>query len=162
MNEIIEQYESNVRSYCRKWPATFQTSKGPFIYGEDGTRYIDFFDGAGTLNFGHNNDYIKDALISYLQADGVLHGLDTTTSAKVAFIKTFEERILAPRGLNYKMAFPGPTGANANELAMKFARKATGRTDIWAFMGAFHGMTLGAMSVTTEAYARKGAGVPLP
>ena len=95
MNEIIEQYESNVRSYCRKWPATFQTSKGPFIYGEDGTRYIDFFDGAGTLNFGHNNDYIKDALISYLQADGVLHGLDTTTSAKVAFIKTFEERILA-------------------------------------------------------------------
>ena len=162
MNEIIEQYESNVRSYCRKWPATFQTSKGPFIYGEDGTRYIDFFDGAGTLNFGHNNDYIQAALISYLQADGVLHGLDTTTSAKVAFIKTFEERILAPRGLNYKMAFPGPTGANANELAMKFARKATGRTDIWAFMGAFHGMTLGAMSVTTEAYARKGAGVPLP
>ncbi len=162
MNEIIERYESNVRSYCRKWPATFATAKGPFLYAEDGTRFIDFFDGAGTLNFGHNNPYIKQAIIDYLEADGVLHGLDTTTSAKVAFIKTFEERILAPRGLSYRLAFPGPTGANANELALKLARKATNRTDVWALMGAFHGMTLGALSLTSDGYARTGAGVTLP
>lgn len=162
MNEIIEQYESNVRSYCRKWPATFDTAKGPFLYDVEGTRYIDFFDGAGTLNFGHNNDEIKKPVIDYLMADGVLHGLDTTTSAKVAFIRTLQERILAPRGLSYKCAFPGPTGANANELAFKLARKATGRTDIWALMGAFHGMTLGALSATSDGYARTGAGIPLP
>lgn len=162
MNEIIEKYESNVRSYCRKWPSTFATAKGPYLFDEQGTRYIDFFDGAGTLNYGHNNPQIKQAVIDYLMGDGVLHGLDTTTSAKVAFIKTLEERILKPRGLDYKVAFPGPTGANANELAMKLARKATGRTDIWFLMGAFHGMTLGALSVTSDAYARGGAGIPLP
>lgn len=161
MNEIIERYESNVRSYCRKWPATFATSKGPFMYDEDGNRYIDFFDGAGTLNYGHNNPAIKHAVVDYLMSDGILHGLDMTTSAKAAFIKTLQERILQPRGLDYKVAFPGPTGTNANELALKFARKATGRTEVWALMGAFHGMTLGALALTSDSYSREGAGLPL-
>ena len=161
MNQIIEQYESNVRSYCRKWPATFATSKGPFMYDEDGKRYIDFFDGAGTLNFGHNNDFIKQRLIDYLASDGIIHALDMTTSAKAEFIQTLQERVLEPRGLTYKVAFPGPTGTNANELALKFARKATGRNEVWALQGAFHGMTLGALALTSDSYSRAGAGVPL-
>lgn len=161
MNETIEKYESSVRSYCRKWPATFATSKGPFMYDEEGTRYIDFFDGAGTLNYGHNNPTIKQAVIDYLMGDGIVHALDMTTSAKAAFIETLQTRILQPRGLDYKVAFPGPTGTNANELALKFARKATGRTEVWALMGAFHGMTLGALSLTSDTYSREGAGMPL-
>ncbi|MDO5120212.1 MAG: diaminobutyrate--2-oxoglutarate transaminase [Coriobacteriales bacterium] len=161
MNETIERYESNVRSYCRKWPATFATSKGPFMYDEEGNRYIDFFDGAGTLNYGHNNPFIKQAVVDYLMSDGIIHALDMTTSAKVAFIETLQERILKPRGLDYKVAFPGPTGTNANELALKFARKATGRTEVWALMGAFHGMTLGALALTSDTYSRDGAGLPL-
>ncbi|MBR2682559.1 MAG: diaminobutyrate--2-oxoglutarate transaminase [Atopobiaceae bacterium] len=161
MNEIIEKYESKVRSYCRKWPATFATAKGPFLFDDEGNRYIDFFDGAGTLNFGHNNDFIKQRVIDYLMSDGILHGLDMTTTAKADFIETLQTRILQPRGLNYRVAFPGPTGTNANELALKFARKATGRTDVWALMGAFHGMTLGALALTSDSYSREGAGQPL-
>ncbi|MGW4249663.1 diaminobutyrate--2-oxoglutarate transaminase, partial [Nocardia sp. NPDC004722] len=56
---------------------------------------------------------------------------------------------------------PGPTGANAVEAALKLARKVTGRTGILNFTNAFHGMSLGALSVTGNAAKRAGAGVPL-
>ena len=60
------------------------------------------------------------------------------------------------------MQFPGPGGANAVEAALKLARKVTGRTEVISFTNAFHGMTLGALSVTGNAFYRRGAGVPLP
>ena len=82
-------------------------------------------------------------------------------SAKREFMEFLEHNVLEPRGLNYKMMFPGPTGTNAVEAALKLARKATGRSQVWALMGAFHGMTQGSLALTTESAARKGAGVPL-
>ena len=157
----FEMYESSVRSYCRSFPAVFSRAKGAFMYDEDGKEYIDFFCGAGALNYGHNNDYIKDKLIDYLKSDGVLHGMDMFTPAKRDFLETLQEKILKPRGLNYKVMCCGPTGTNAVEAALKLARKVTGRTNVWAFMGCFHGMSLGALSLTTEAYARNASGVAL-
>ncbi len=159
--EPFESYESEVRSYCRSFPTVFTTAKGPFLYDEDGKKYIDFFCGAGGLNYGHNNDYIKGKIVEYLQSDGVMHALDMYTVPKRDFIEFYEERILKPRGLNYKLQFPGPTGTNAVEAALKLARKVKKRQNIFAMMGAFHGMTLGSIALTTDAAARKGAGVPL-
>jgi len=57
--------------------------------------------------------------------------------------------------------FPGPTGTNAIESALKLARKVKKRNNIFAFMGAFHGMSLGSLALTTEKAARNGAGVTL-
>ena len=161
MEDVFEKYESNVRSYCRKWPVEFTTAKGSIIKDKDGNSYIDFFNGAGALNYGHNNEYIKEKLIEYLLSDGIVHSLDMHASAKREFMEFLEHKVLEPRGLNYKMMFPGPTGTNAVEAALKLARKTTGRTQVWALMGAFHGMTQGSLSLTTESAARKGAGVPL-
>ena len=161
MENIFEKYESNVRSYCRKWPVEMVHAKGSIIKDINGNEYIDFFDGAGALNYGHNPDYIKEKLIDYLQEDGIIHSLDMYTLPKEKFISYFEEKILKPRNLDYKVLFPGPTGTNSIEVALKLARKYTGRQDIWAFTGAFHGMTLGALSLTTEASARNAAGVSL-
>lgn len=161
MENIFEKYESNVRSYCRKWPVEMVHAKGSIIKDINGNEYIDFFDGAGALNYGHNPDYIKEKLIDYLQEDGIIHSLDMYTLPKEKFINYFEEKILKPRNLDYKVLFPGPTGTNSIEVALKLARKYTGRQDIWAFTGAFHGMTLGALSLTTEASARNAAGVSL-
>ena len=62
MKETFEKYESNVRSYCRKWPVEMQYAKGSIYKDVDGNEYIDFFDGAGALNYGHNPDYIKEKL----------------------------------------------------------------------------------------------------
>lgn len=161
MNETFEKYESNIRSYCRKWPVEFVSAKGSIYKDTEGNEYIDFFDGAGALNYGHNPDYIKEKLMKYLESDGIVHALDMYTVPKENFINYFEEKILKPRKLDYKIAFPGPTGTNSIELALKLARKIKQRPYIWAFTGAFHGMTLGALALTTESAARKAAGVPL-
>ena len=158
---VFDKYESEVRSYCRNFPAVFTKAKGSIITAEDGKEYIDFFCGAGALNYGHNNDYIKSRIIDYLESDGIIHSLDMFTSAKRDFIEFFESKVLEPRGFNYKIQFPGPTGTNAVEAALKLARKVKKRNNIFAFMGAFHGMTLGSLSMTTDRDSREGAGVVL-
>ncbi|MGN1451927.1 MAG: aspartate aminotransferase family protein [Eubacteriales bacterium] len=158
---VFERYESEVRSYCRSFPTVFSRAKGSILTDSEGRDYIDFFCGAGALNYGHNNGYIKRRVIEYMENDGVVHALDMYTEAKSDFIEFFEKQVLIPRGLDYKLQFPGPTGTNAVEAALKLARKVTGRSGIFALMGAFHGMTLGALSLTTDAGSRKGAGVPL-
>lgn len=157
----FEQYESEVRGYCRNFPATFSSAKGAWMTDTDGRRYLDFFCGAGVLNYGHNPDRIKQALLGYLMRDGITHTLDMYSEAKERFIDQFNEVILKPRGLHYKFQFPGPTGTNAVEAALKLARKVTGREQVVGFTNAFHGMTLGALAVTGNGFKRAGAGVPL-
>ncbi|MBF6482040.1 aminotransferase class III-fold pyridoxal phosphate-dependent enzyme, partial [Nocardia cyriacigeorgica] len=158
---IFDALESNVRCYCRSWPTVFETAKGAWLRDEEGKDFLDFFAGAGALNYGHNNPILKKALIDYIASDGVTHGLDMSTVAKRKLLETVRDTLLAPRGLDYKVQFPGPTGANAVEAALKLARKVTGRQTVLSFTNAFHGMTLGALSVTGNAAKRAGAGVPL-
>ncbi|AYF79550.1 diaminobutyrate--2-oxoglutarate transaminase [Nocardia yunnanensis] len=158
---VFAELESNVRGYCRSWPTVFDTASGAWLRDESGREYLDFFAGAGALNYGHNNPVLKQALLDYIAGDGLTHGLDMSTVAKRELLESLRERIFQPRGLDYKVQFPGPTGANAVEAALKLARKATGRTEILNFTNAFHGMTLGALSVTGNAAKRAGAGVPL-
>lgn len=159
--KIFEKHESEVRSYCRNFPAVFKTAKGSKMYDSDGNAYIDFLAGAGALNYGHNNEYIKNKVMDYLANDGVLHALDLYTEVKAAFLEKLQGEILAPRGMEYKVMFTGPTGTNAVEAGLKLARKVTGRTGVIALMGAFHGMTLASLALTTDQMSREGAGVPL-
>ncbi len=162
MFNIFEQNESNVRSYCRNFPAKFNLAKNAELFTEDNERYIDFFAGAGAMNYGHNNSYIKNAILEYLSEDTIIHALDMYTVAKEKFIKTFKEKILEPRNLNYKTMFCGATGTNAVEAALKLSRKNKHRSNIIAFAGAFHGMSLGSLALTTDRHSRAGAGVSLP
>ncbi|TWT60715.1 diaminobutyrate--2-oxoglutarate transaminase [Rubinisphaera italica] len=159
--EIFERLESNVRGYCRSFPTVFHTAKGAALVNENGDKYIDFFAGAGALNYGHNPEVLKQKLIEYLTSDGVLHALDMSTTAKRRFLEKFEELILQPRNMDYKIMFPGPTGTNAVEAALKLARKVTGRHNIISFTNGFHGMTLGSLALTGNSGKRAGAGVPL-
>lgn len=158
---VFESLESEVRSYCRGWPTVFQKASGSHLYDENGRAFLDFFAGAGTLNYGHNNPLLKERLITYLADDNLVHSLDMHTVAKRDFLETFQEVILAPRGLDYKVQFPGPAGTNAVEAALKLARKYTGRETIVSFTNAFHGMSLGALAVTGNSMKRSGAGIPL-
>ncbi|MER5964662.1 diaminobutyrate--2-oxoglutarate transaminase [Streptomyces sp. NPDC002057] len=158
---VFETLESEVRSYCRAWPVVFERASGTRLYDEQGRPYLDFFAGAGSLNYGHNNPALKRALLDYIAGDGVTHGLDMSTTAKRAFLETFHETVLEPRALPYKVMFPGPTGTNAVEAALKLARKVTGRQTVVSFTNAFHGMSLGSLAVTGNAAKRAGAGVPL-
>jgi len=150
----FERYESEVRSYIRSFPAIFDTAEGSFLYDDQGRRYIDFFAGAGTLNYGHNNPRITQAMIDHLQRKGIVHGLDKATVAKKNFLLKFVDTILAPRNLEYKFQFTGPTGTNAVETALKLARMVKRRSNIIAFTDGFHGLTMGSLAVTGNAFYR--------
>lgn len=158
---IFENLESEVRSYCRSWPVTFDRASGSRMWDVDGREYLDFFAGAGALNYGHNHPDLRAPLLDYLSSDRVVHSLDMSTVAKGEFLDRFNEVILKPRELDYKVQFPGPTGTNAVESALKLVRKITGRESVISFTNAFHGMTLGSLSVTGNSMKRGGAGIPL-
>ena len=161
MFDVFEKNESEVRSYCRKYPVIFDKGMNSELYSVDGRRYIDFLAVAGSMNYGHNNPEIKDEILTYLQDDHVINMMDMYTSAKEEFLSTFSSKILEPRGLNYKVMCCGPTGTNAVEAAIKLARKNTKRTEVLAFGGGFHGMTLGSLALTTDKVSREGASLPL-
>lgn len=159
--QTFDRLESRVRTYCRSFPAVFDTAEGCRLRAADGSELIDFFSGAGALNYGHNDARMQAKVVEYIQRNGVLHSLDMATVAKREFLERFEAVVLRPRSLEYRIQFPGPTGTNAVEAALKLARKVTGRKNVIFFSHAYHGMTLGALAVTANAQKRAAAGVPL-
>ncbi|MDF2153524.1 diaminobutyrate--2-oxoglutarate transaminase [Vibrio sp. CAU 1672] len=159
--EIFKKQESKVRSYSNNFPVVFQKAKGCWLETKSGERYLDFLAGAGSLNYGHNNPVLKQALLEYIEMDGITHGLDMHSDAKATFLTALQRYILQPRNLNYKVQFTGPTGTNAVEAALKLARKVTGRSNIVAFTNGFHGCTAGALAATGNQHHRQGAGASL-
>lgn len=160
--EIFDQLESNVRGYCRAFPVVFTKAQNALLTDSEGKEYIDFLGGAGTLNYGHNNPKFKQALVDYINSDGMTHGLDMHTNAKQAFLESFQSRILKPRKMDYRVQFTGPTGTNAVEAALKIARKNTGRHTIVSFTNGFHGVTQGSVAVTANQKYKESVGMPLP
>ncbi|PSJ47622.1 diaminobutyrate--2-oxoglutarate transaminase [Zobellella endophytica] len=158
---IFDVMESSVQTYARSFPVVFNQARGVWLHDNKGKRYLDFLAGAGTLNYGHNHPALKEALIEYIQADGIAHGLDMHTSAKAAFLTALQDIILKPRAMEHVAQFTGPTGTNAVEAAMKLARKVTGRNNIVAFTNGFHGVSLGALAATGNQHHRGGAGTVL-
>jgi len=158
-NSIFDRRESEVRSYCRGFPTVFTEARGSEMTAANGRRYIDFLAGCSSLNYGHNDPDMKAALVEHIAGDGLAHALDLHTDAKGELLEAFERHILGPRGMDHKVMFTGPTGANAVEAAMKIARKVTGRTNIIAFTNGFHGVTMGALAATGNGYHRGGAGM---
>ncbi|QFT61841.1 diaminobutyrate--2-oxoglutarate transaminase [Roseivivax sp. THAF30] len=156
---VFERRESEARSYCRSFDTVFTKAVGSEMTDEAGTTYIDFLAGCSSLNYGHNDPDMKQALVSHIADDGIAHGLDMYSVEKAAWLEAYENIILKPRGMDdYKIMMTGPTGTNAVEAAMKLARKVTGRRNIITFTNGFHGMTMGALSLTGNASKRAGAG----
>lgn len=158
---VFERRESRVRSYAQSFPTKFTSAQGARVTDESGQEYIDFLAGCSSLNYGHNHPDLKKVLLDYISGDGIAHGLDMETEAKEGCLEALEQNVLRPRGLDYVVQFPGPTGANAVEAALKVARKVTGRSNVIAFTNGFHGCTLGALSLTGNSHQRGASGLPL-
>ena len=156
--QILERMESEVRTYSRSFPIVFTKAQGARLTAEDGREYIDFLAGAGTLNYGHNHPKLQEALVEYITSNGIVHGLDMWTAAKRDYLETLEEVIFKPRGLDYKVHLPGPTGTNATEAAIRLARVAKGRHNIVTFTNGFHGVTMGALATTGNRKFREATG----
>ncbi len=159
--KIFDRMESEVRGYIRSFPVIFSQARGSLLIDDTNKEYVDFFSGAGTLNYGHNNPALKERLIEYLNTDGIVHGLDMATEAKKYFLETVERVLLKPRNWRYTLQFTGPTGTNAVEAALKLARQVKGRQNIVSFTHGFHGVSGGSLAVTANAKFRKAAGVAL-
>ncbi|OKH89945.1 diaminobutyrate--2-oxoglutarate transaminase [Thalassospira sp. TSL5-1] len=158
---VFDRLESEVQSYARSFPVTFDKAEGAWLTDTDGNRYLDFLAGAGSLNYGHNNPVLQEALIDYIKSNGITHGLDMHSSAKEKFLTAMEEKLFKPRNMEYKIQFTGPTGTNAVEAALKLARRVKGRENVISFTNGFHGVTLGALAVTGNEHHRGAAGVSL-
>lgn len=142
--------ESSVCYYKKIFPAIFSYGEGVFVYDSLGKSWYDFFCSAGSLNYGHNHPYLKSKLINYIEENGVVNTLDINTSEKINFLQSLQQILFNPRKLNYNCQFCGPTGANSVEAAIKLSRKVTGRKQIIAFTNSFHGMSAGAISVSSS------------
>ncbi|MDB5798521.1 MAG: putative aminobutyrate--pyruvate aminotransferase protein [Paucimonas sp.] len=151
----FEDCESQVRSYCRHFDDLFARGKGSILFNVDGRAFLDFWSSAGSVNYGHNPERLKERLLDYLQGDGLCAGLDLHTVAKASFIQAFHDHILRPRKLDYRLQFTGPTGTSVVESAVKLARKFTGRRVIAAFTNGFHGMSSTSLGLTGNRLQRQ-------
>jgi diaminobutyrate-2-oxoglutarate transaminase len=150
-----DKLESEVRYYSRIFPARIRSAVGALLRDVHGREWVDFFAGAGALNYGHNQPEMKARVLTYLESNGIVHSLDMDTEARSEFIHKFDGVVLAPRHLSYRIQFTGPTGTNCVEAALKLARKVTGRSTVAAFTGAFHGVSLASLAVTASADKRQ-------
>ncbi|MGH3881908.1 MAG: diaminobutyrate--2-oxoglutarate transaminase family protein [Pseudonocardiaceae bacterium] len=148
-----EALESNARSYPRRLPIAVRRAEGALVEDVDGNVYLDFLCGAGVLSLGHSHPEIVAAVQAQLST--FVHGLDLPTPAKDRFTEL--QLSMLPEQMRDRMRvhFCGPTGANAIEAAIKLCKIATGRGEIIAFQGGFHGSTAGAMAVTADLHPKK-------
>ncbi|MGH2851292.1 MAG: diaminobutyrate--2-oxoglutarate transaminase family protein [Solirubrobacteraceae bacterium] len=155
-----EERESSARTYPRRLTIAPRRGVGSYIEDVDGNVFIDFLTGAGVMALGHSHPELIEATERQL---GLLtHGLDFPTEIKDEFIST-QLSLLPPEMRNTtKIAFCGPTGANAIEAAIKLCKIATGRAEIIAFQGGFHGSTHGAMAVSSLVSQREGVANTMP
>lgn len=141
------RFESNVRSYPRKLPLAIAKAQGVWVTDVEGKRYLDCLAGAGTLALGHNAPEVIESLTRFLASGTPLHTLDLTTPVKDRFSEALLA-LLPGQGREYCLQFCGPSGADAVEAALKLAKTLTGRSNLIAFSGGYHGMTHGALAVT--------------
>jgi diaminobutyrate-2-oxoglutarate transaminase len=152
-----QAHEASAVSYPRGLPMAVNDAKGATVADVDGNVYVDFFGGAGVMAVGHSNPQVTSAVIE--QVGQVTHTLDIPTPARQRLV----DRLLSilPQALN-RLLFGGPTGSDAVEAAVKLAKFNTGRHPMIAFEGGYHGMTAGALSLTSARAFKHRIGPLLP
>ncbi|WP_158156665.1 pyridoxal phosphate-dependent class III aminotransferase [Vibrio alginolyticus] len=146
---LIDQaeHESEVRSYPRRLPIAIKQAFGCLVEDTRGQIFLDCLAGAGTLALGYNHPEINQALKEQLDSGLPYQTLDIATSAKTTFIQSVKSFLPQELSENSVIQFCGPSGADAVEAAIKLAKQTTGRNTMFAFRGAYHGMTNGTMGM---------------
>src|SRR5690554_5554905 len=108
---------------------SFSTIDGSLLV-TDRREYIDFFSGAGTLNYGHQNTGLKQALLDDIACYGDLGTGKRKVDITHQFFETVHRVLLEPRSWSYQPHLVGPLGAGALEAALQFARQIKGRHNV--------------------------------
>jgi len=137
-------HEGAAVSYPKGMPMALRRAKGATVEDVDGNLYIDFFGGAGVMNVGHSNPEV--IMAASKQLSELTHSLDIPSPARKSLVKNLVT--LLPEEIN-KVFFGGPTGSDAVEAAIKLARYNSKRYPMIAFEGGYHGMSAGALSLSS-------------
>jgi 4-aminobutyrate aminotransferase len=144
---IEEDHEWVSHSYIKEYGLVVHRGRGAVIEDVDGNRYLDFMGGVGVATLGHSPPQVVEAIKA--QADRFLHicGTDFYYSSFSRLAKVLAE--LAP-GPSKKMVYFGNSGTEVVEAAIKLSRHYTRRPHLLAFHGAFHGRTMGSLTLTSS------------
>jgi 4-aminobutyrate aminotransferase len=145
---ILERDQKFIsQSYTRAYPLVVKKAKGVWVEDVDGNRFLDFNSGIAVCNTGHCHPRVVEAI--HRQAEQLIHmsGSDFYYEAQSNLAAKLAEITPGPKE---KKVFFGNSGAEAIEAALKLARFHTRRPFILAFLGAFHGRTMGALSLTAS------------
>ena len=153
---LDEQFTSP--SYTREYPLAVAGGSGATIEDLDGNLFLDFTAGIAVCSTGHCHPRVVDAIKR--QAEQLIHmsGTDFYYGPQAELAKKLAE--IVP-GKNGKRVFFTNSGAESVEAAIKLARHHTGRQHLIAFFGAFHGRTMGALSLTSSKVTQRTGFAPL-
>jgi len=157
--ELIERDAKTMSpSFTRSYPFVMERGQGCWVTDVDGNRFLDFTAGIAVVTTGHSHPKVVAAIRE--QAERFLHmsGTDFYYSPEIELAERLEDKILP--GTPARVFFTN-SGAEAIEGAMKLARYATGRPSYIAFIGAFHGRTFGALSLTASKASQRRRFAPL-
>jgi len=143
-------HEGSAVSYPKGMPMALRQAKGATVEDVDGNIYIDFFGGAGVMMVGHSNPEVIQAVRD--QIGELTHALDFPNPSRRKLVEALSE--VLPDGLD-RIFFGGPTGSDAVETAVKLAKYNTRRYPIIAFEGSYHGMTAGALSLSSGCFFKE-------
>lgn len=146
--KVLEKDQKFVsQSYTRVYPFVIKRGRGVWVEDVDSNRFLDFTSGIAVLNTGHCHPEIVKAIQQ--QAEKFIHmsGTDFYYEVQSTLAQRLSEITPGPKE---KRVFFGNSGAEAIEAALKLARYHTKRPRILAFLGAFHGRTMGALSLTAS------------
>lgn len=135
----------------------FRTDDGSLLV-TDTREYIDFYSGAGTLNYGHHNVCLKQALADDVHRHGPLGTGERTEGITNRFFETVDRVLLEPRSWSYRMHLAGPTGAAALEIALQLAREVKGRQNVISFTQGFQGVSGRTLAASAKVFFRAIAG----
>lgn len=141
-------------TYAR-WEVEPADAKGTKLIDKNGKEYLDFTSGIGVTNLGHRPDSVQAAITKQLNKFWHVSNLFTQEQQAVA-----AEKLAHASGLAY--TFFANSGAEANEGAIKLAKKATGKDKIITFNKSFHGRTIATMGATGQDKVKQGFGSMLP
>jgi len=153
-------YEANVNPRFAKalkvigFDNTYVRAVGPYLYDDGGREYLDMLAGYGVFNVGRNHPVVKQALIDFMQSD--FSSLVQMEAPVLAGVLARELKKRTDLGMDY--VYYCSTGAEANEAAIKFARRATGKSRLLYASSAFHGLTTGALALNGSEVFREGFG----
>jgi 4-aminobutyrate aminotransferase len=155
---LINQAQHLAPVWARYSSILAERGEGAYLYDETGRRWMDFTCGIGVTNTGHCHPRVVEAICT--QAGLLLHG-----QANIVYHRPMLELVAALKEIvppALESFFFSNSGAEAVEASVKLARQATGRSDVIAFAGGFHGRTYGAMALTSSKSRYRGGYAPLP